>query len=137
MIPFICQIGHKPEDGTYGDCTRACFASILELEPPSVPHFYHDGPTDEIGHARIDEFLASRKLTRYIIDAVGQTLEEALAQTADLHGHYILAGRTASGVAHMVVCKAGAVVHDPNWIKTPLVAPLQDGVFKAMVIAIA
>ena len=33
MIPYKNTVKHDPENGTYGDCHRACFCTILGIDP--------------------------------------------------------------------------------------------------------
>lgn len=39
MTPVKQTILHDPENGKFGDCFRACIASLLELPITAVPHF--------------------------------------------------------------------------------------------------
>ncbi len=39
MIPVDQQCLHDPARGVFGDCMRACIASLLELPASMVPHF--------------------------------------------------------------------------------------------------
>jgi hypothetical protein len=36
---------------------------------------------------------------------------------------YLLFGATASGVAHVVVCRGETIEHDPAWVRSPFVGP--------------
>lgn len=45
MIPVHSQVVHDPP-ATYGDCLRACIASVLEVPAQCVPHFL-EGNNDD------------------------------------------------------------------------------------------
>ncbi len=117
MIPVTCRIPHKPEEGKYGDCFRACVASILELGANDVPHFSDGDPGGEEMHRLLREFLAPKKLTSVF---VGFDASEGFANVMEMfdmmngHIHAILFCANDSG-NHAVVIKGGKVVHDPSW----------------------
>lgn len=136
MIPTVCHVLHDPDAGTFGDCMRACVASILELDTGDVPHFYHDGCDGETGIVRMREWLNGRQLAPFFIQYAG---EHALSEILELQGtqnpgiHYMLFGRTDDG-DHVVVAKDDQVVHDPNWCPSPLVGCGSHGLWTIMVI---
>lgn len=136
MIPAICRIKHDPDAGTFGDCLRACVASILELDADDVPHFFHDGCDGETGTQRMREWLSERQLAPFFIQYDGHhSLDEILelqgAQNPDVH--YLLYGRTADE-DHVVVARGDKVVHNPSWYPTPLVGCGSHGLWTMMVI---
>jgi len=61
MIGDICLVKNDPPY-SYGDCLRACIASLLEMPTANVPHFVHDGCEPAITYQRVREWLADRKL---------------------------------------------------------------------------
>lgn len=126
MIPQICLVKHDPQNGSYGDCVRACVASILELETAQVPNFY-DGVNGEddlpMAFDRICEYLDSigRAPFLSIYDADASLDELLKFISSNTTAHYILFGRTAAGNPHVVICKGDKIVHDPAWYRSPIV----------------
>lgn len=137
MTPVTCRVKHDPENGTYGDCMRACIATLLDLDAEAVPHFFHDGK-DEEGGKRLTEWLAGQGY--YPFRELGprdMTLEDVLhyQSAVNPHAHYILYGSTGSGGTHVVVCKGGAVVHNPAWYGSHIVGPPVGLDWQIMVLA--
>jgi len=136
MIPVVCQTKHDPDAGTYGDCMRACIASILEMTPDQVPHFVHDGQRDLVND-RIREFLATLGFAPFTIncgdeDTFADILRYMGAQNPN--AYYMVFGRTEHE-DHVVVCHGGELSHDPAWYWSPLIGPASNGVWAIMVIA--
>lgn len=137
MTPVHCTVKHEPENGTYGDCVRACVASVLNMDSTDVPHFFEDNCSGEAGMDRIRKFLALMKLAPFFASFDGSyglsdILEVQRMQNPGVH--YILFGATDGG-DHVVVCHNGRVVHNPAWYPTPLVGPGSHGHWTIMVIA--
>lgn len=114
---------HDPANGLYGDCFRACVASILELPTEAVPHVM--AGCDEVGEEaarpaweRLDEFLCTLTppLAAFgirISDAEQfRTIVEGLQD--NVTAHYILGGFSERGCHHAVVGCRGAIAHDPD-----------------------
>lgn len=117
MIPVQCMVIHNPPN-TYGDCVRACIASILEMGSPDVPHFYHDGCDGEEGTLRIINWLKPQGLAWCLTAWSGDVpLDEMLTHAGyNTNGaHYILFGGTDGGVDHVVVCQHDKQVFNPTW----------------------
>ena len=47
---------------------------------------------------------------------------------------YLLFGRTESETDHVVVCRGGAVVHDPAWYKSRMIGPGSHGCWSVVVL---
>ncbi len=136
MTPVICQVKHDPENGTYGDCVRACIASLMDMDPPDVPHFYHDNCDGVTGIGRVREWLNGKGYHLMITGIGGEiSLENVLSGMGELNPdvHYMLQGRT-SEADHVVICKGGEVVHNPMWYKKPLIGPDSGGNWVIMAI---
>lgn len=136
MKPAICRTMHDPDAGTYGDCLRACVASILEMDADDVPHFFHDGCDGETGTQRMRDWLGLRQLAPFFIQydghhSLAEILELQAIQNPDVH--YLLYGRTADE-DHVVVAHGGKVVHNPSWYPMPLIACGSHGLWTMMVI---
>jgi len=118
MKPQKCLVSHKPAQGFYGDCLRACVASILNLEPLTVPHFFQDGCGAVEGEKRLTDFLRSQGLGDFrVYYGAEHSLDEVLSmmeQTAPKELFYMLYCATGQG-DHVVICKGNKVEHDPAW----------------------
>lgn len=113
MKPVFQISGHDPERGIFGDCTRAAYASILELEAEKVPHFFFDGCSGSEGAKRIEAFLKPMQLHRLVLatqQTVGEFLDYMGKMNPDL---YWILGCSSTTADHSVVCLGGDVVHDP------------------------
>jgi hypothetical protein len=111
----MCSVKHDADSQSYGDCARACVASLLGLSADDVPHFYEDGTAD--GFERMRDWLKARDynlfLTYFPTDQV--TLDDVLAGM----------GITNPGVYymlfvanHVVIGCGGVIDHDPAWVKS-------------------
>lgn len=136
MYPVHCQIKHDPEAGTYGDCVRACVATIMEFTAERVPHFHEDNPGYVEANRRLTKWLKHYGYAPVYINCGDQSMDDILSYMGEQNpdAHYMLFGRNAGG-DHVVVCHGGAVVHDPNWCPSPMVGPGSSGVWVVMVIA--
>lgn len=137
MIPVHCRVKHDPERGEYGDCFRACIASLLEIEcPENVPLFIKDGEID-IHH--LTNWLDGKGYAPFFVtyDAVNTRQEVMrIMDVMNSNALYLLFGSTSEN-DHVVICKGDAVLHDPAWIKRDLLFPNKgSGCWVVMVIAI-
>jgi hypothetical protein len=53
MMPVEMIVDHCPEEGRYGDCFRACVASLMELPAEAVPHFCDGNPGWEVFNRKL------------------------------------------------------------------------------------
>lgn len=107
MIPVDQEHMHKPDEGSYGDCQRACIASLLELPREQVPHFLHDNCDYKEFNKRVNGFLAQHNLAEIVMPYVYRRVLKA-------HVHHMMYGRTERGTYHAVVALNGKIVHDPH-----------------------
>ena len=132
MRPVRC-ISHQT--GEFGDCYRACIASILELPAEAVPNFGHLVPMpqtveseDQTALAR--KWLSNRGMTIFRTIANGKwSLDKLLYEFSDwnpgvpiiLHGE--AEHQSAGDINHSVVMLDGRIAHDPSGagIKGPCV----------------
>jgi hypothetical protein len=122
MIPALCRVKHDPEAGTYGDCMRACIATMLSLDTEDVPHFYHDDCDGVTGQARIRDWLALRGYTMFITGIEGYATWADIMEMMSGNNSgvaYLLIGTLESGGRHAVVCQGGTLFHNPAWIAEP------------------
>lgn len=139
MKPVHCRVLHDPENGKYGDCLRACIASLLELDADDVPHFHHDDPGGEEANRRMYEFLEGRGYVPFwsFFDG-GASLDEILnaMQVHNFDVYYLLYHKTMSEMDHVVICKGGVVDFNPAWYPTTVAGPNSSGAWGVMVIAL-
>lgn len=131
MTPAHCRVSTRTSDGSYGDCVRACIATILDLSPDDVPHFYHDGD-GEAGMQRARDWLGERGQSLFVTVYSGEADLEAVLSLVGRQNPgatYMLFGATAEGENHCVVCQGDAVVWNPAWFGSAIVQPLTDNGF--------
>ncbi len=127
MTPVDQRIMHDPNNGVYGDCMRACVASLLDLNIENVPHFFESGNPSEF-NATLAAFLKS------------QGLAELNVRWRDMFDHdyvfrgvkgvyHLIAGRTKGGAWHAVVGKDGRMVHDPHPKRLGVLEPVYYSFF--------
>jgi hypothetical protein len=137
MIPAMCRVKHDPENGTYGDCVRAVVASLMDMDTEDVPHFYGNGEDGTAGMKALADWLRPQGFVPFWSAFDGSIpLEQILAsmQIQNPDVYYMLNGAQACGGSHVVVCRGDRIVHDPAWIKSPIIGPV-DGWYVVMVIA--
>lgn len=118
MKPVNQIIQHNPPE-TWGDCYRACVASILELSCEDVPHVYADGEVDG-ARKRMRKFLNS--LGWFVVefgwnvsdDYSNAQFFKDMRNMIDPELYFIVSGRGSFGGKHCVVYKSGRPVHDPQ-----------------------
>lgn len=117
-------VPHDPPN-TFGDCHRACFATILGLQPHEVPHFYEHPETDST--ALIMEFLSRFGLMQAHVLFPGETNLREILTTL---GHTmpgvpaILGGTSSRGCGHSVVILDGEIYNDPTG--SGIIGPMGD-----------
>ncbi len=119
MIPVNQKFLQEPDNGSIGDCWRACIASVLELPIDDVPHF---GELDvRIGMKMQLLLLHEHGLTLYSMYGEGSMSNHPEMQKDD-HEYYFAIGPSPrdKNVNHQVVCHKGKIVHDPHPDKTGL-----------------
>jgi len=104
----------------YGDCFRACVASILELPLDEVLHFRQALPDDPRGGAMMKaalvDWLRPRGIGLLQFNVRAATLDDALTRCRNYNpeSYLILGGKGPGGQGHAVVVQQGAIVHDPG-----------------------
>lgn len=134
MRKTYSTVNHEPPH-TYGDCFRACVASLLETD---VPHVLHDNCSADRQRQRIDVWLKPRGLAFLEFPIGAADLKAALKYGDTLTQwsgiHYMLSGLTHRDTGHYIVCRGGQVAHNPTpGIK--IVKPFNEGVFWMGIIA--
>lgn len=125
MIPHVCQVAHNPPN-SYGDCLRACVASLLDIERiEDVPHFMHDGD-DFQGDYRFKVFLRGRGFRPLVMAMPGATpIAEIFGMMASVNTDipYLLFCQCGGG-DHVVICENDKMMHNPAWVKSPIDGPV-------------
>lgn len=128
MTPVFCATTHNPPE-TYGDCLRACIASVLDKPSGEVPHFAHDGADPRVVLKRCREYLNTTGHTVFISQYPPVDRSELFGMMSEDNPGviYLLFGLVAEGGGHVVVCQGGRVVHNPALFGCWLVAPPPGG----------
>lgn len=116
MTPaFQLNLAHRPEEGKWGDCLRACIASLFDMKPEQVPHFAHDATAEE-GTERLRIWLAARGIVPMLVQISAEDYERTCGELRDsgVDAFHLLAGVGIGGLRHIVVAKHGRCVHDPT-----------------------
>jgi hypothetical protein len=117
MTPIDMTQIHDPEKEIYGDCYRACLASLLELSPDVFPAPKSpDLPTEE-WHKDYKQ-----KLREYGIYALSFEVDKhietwfKLFKEEGIKIYHTLTGDSPRfpGTSHSVVACNGEIVHDPH-----------------------
>lgn len=122
MIPQMMAVKHNPP-ATYGDCYRACIASIIEVSVTDIPHPGIHGEGAWFDQMKVmDRWLAERGYWTFGLKIKSEDL--ALYQEHAV-GFYILGGKSPRA-PHFVVARHSAIVHDPHPEGGGLVADADD-----------
>lgn len=135
MTPVHCLVRHQPPD-SYGDCVRACVASLLDLPAESVPHFAGIAKTGDEMLTYMRVWLMTQGYAPFIGHFDGDaSVSEILQQQAMVNPgcYFMLFGRVEGG-DHVVICRNDKIVHDPNWYRTAMTGPGSTGVWIVMVL---
>ena len=124
MKAVFSSIKHDPDNGDWGDCHRACVASLLELPIEEVPHCWdgYDGSSSEMEIGRrndwMTEFLLSKGfiLHSFYADGGEISLDEMIDMFSDSNPgvYFLLSGESATGNDHAVICRNGVIEHNPT-----------------------
>lgn len=138
MKPVNCTVKDDPANGSYGDCVRACVASILEMESDQVPHFYANGPAEDLeafdglrvwltAHDRIPAYfpINGSKSLDWVIGYVGGAYNNA---------PFILYCQSG-GADHCIAVDEKGEIHNPAWYKAPIDGPHSSGVWIVIILA--
>jgi len=133
----MCKMKDDPDRRQYGDCVRACVASILELDAEDVPHWYHD----DDGNRAASEMREWLSFTHGMVPAYFP-----LPQEMNLHavGEYMtrrfadvdyMLWCNCGGSDHSIVCRNDIVTHNPAWYKSPIDGAHSSGVWIIIILA--
>lgn len=117
MIPVKQTILHDPENGHFGNCAQAAIASIFNMNIERVPHFA-DGLSDDEGAEYQDRLIEWLKPMGYgwlcCSSPAPEDLEEWNINLGKICDYHLITGMSPRGFYHVVVGKAGQVIHDPH-----------------------
>lgn len=129
MKPVMQRNRHCPDDGVYGDCHRAAYASIMELELDEVPHFFDQGRSWDEARPLFLAFwdrYGIMEITIPFASERGDVLEACEVRCPGVP--FILGGESRTGVNHSVVACGGDIIHDPSIDQSGIVGPCKpDG----------
>lgn len=121
MTPVHCRVKHDPPN-SYGDCMRACIATLLDIErPEDIPHFAEDNCSFEESIRRVREYL--HPYNAFLVPAAASMQSSEIMKMMsewNPNTYYLL----CSG-DHVVVCQNDKIVHDPAWYRTSLTQPVE------------
>jgi len=96
----------------YGDCMRACVASLMGLPIYLVPHFLRDAGGDAPDFwNRVHDFVEERGY-----DFIPAQDKHSASKSRDMDGYHIIGGPSPRGndLMHAVVGRYGEIVFDPH-----------------------
>lgn len=116
MKPVDMIVKHDPANGSWGDCTRACVASIFELPAEEVPHFAQYGEEEPVDGVlpwitRLRQWLTPRGFGMIFVEV--QSKEQHWSGEA-MAFHHMRAGKTRRGTFHDTVYFGDILAHDPQ-----------------------
>ncbi len=123
MTPVNQLVLHDPANGQYGDCMRACVASLLNLPAKEVPHFYANGDDTEFAK-ELNIFLRQQGLVELNLKYRKDFFKPEYVFRGQKDIYHIIVGKTSGGLWHAVVGRDGQLVHDPGPDKRGLAEPL-------------
>lgn len=143
MRPVYQKHGTDERSNIFGDCLRACVASLTELPLDETPHFrwgiYEDeGQSGSMWfHLRL--WLRARNIGLIVTKVSCKAVDEALqwCMTHNPESYLMLGGKGVGGQDHVCIVHKGKIVHEPGRPnsgkgKPSLVGPLSDGAFIVM-----
>lgn len=114
MTPVLQEIIDKDR----GDCVRAVYASLLDLELCQVPHFILFGDKwFPMLYAFLDVLDYEFAGTEFFTSQALQNKKPRLYKKYSINGYFAAGVKSATfdGCTHLVVMdQKGTVVHDPN-----------------------
>ena len=122
---------HDPAAGQFGDCFRACIASILDLPIEEVPHTmaYDEHLVEDGGqwYSHLNAWLKLRGKA-YLSMNIDHEHPSTWFQNIEhrVAVYHVLSGLGPRGHNHSVVACNGRMVWDPHPSRAGLVGPMKD-----------
>ena len=125
------QVLHDPENGMYGDCLQTALACVLGIDPKYVPCLNYSGLTGEKQKEAEDEFLDGIGYRAIVMPIAGTSAQMVMDWVGRNNpgAVYLLTGKAARGVEHVVVCKGNEFFHDPHPDNSFLTGPCGENTF--------
>lgn len=120
MQAQFCRVKHDPPN-SYGDCIRACVASLLSLPTEEVPHFVRDNASGTVMLQRMRDYLKPLDLVPMINGFPATLSADDVLQFMGEHNPGV--AFILLSADHAVVCMDGAIAHNPAWVRSALVTP--------------
>lgn len=142
MIYHYMTTKHNPPE-TYGDCFRACIASVLEADTIEiVPHFVGDGCNDDdVIRARVRSYALTKGALPFFFAFPADSLTKSdvmeFMAAVNPNINYIMFGNTIDGVRHAVVCRNDSQIHDPSPWQCGIDKPSDDGLWVCMIFVVS
>lgn len=137
MKPYHMVSRHDPANGEYGDCLRACIASLIDAEMiEHVPHFARENPEPNAMWQNVRNWLLDEHNASLWFTPFGGDDWQAVATSCNMLNpgmFYMLQGASAGG-DHIVICKGDRLIHDPSRMGGGLIGPGSNGVFMVVLI---
>jgi hypothetical protein len=113
MKPVDMTVTHDPDNGSYGDCFRACLASLLELPITAVPHIMDGNPDQDEFNRRTSAFLKLHGL--FFMEIPIWDLREWMDACGIDDIWHTITGDSPNfaDTRHCVVGHNGRIAHDP------------------------
>lgn len=124
MTPHPQKFRHAPEHGVWGDCWRACIASLLDLPLEEVPHVLDQGVEIDVGRPALHAWLKPRGLSTFMFPMSG-SLQEVLTAIGEWNpdAFYMLVGKSRTGCNHIVICRGNEIIHDTGITQPGIIGP--------------
>jgi len=132
MTPVKQTILHDPENGVFGNCAQAAFASIFELPLGDVPHFADGADNTKEGgliyEKALLDWLSTMGYSSISLQIVPEYLELWCDHIAKRTEYHLISGMSPRfpDSRHLVVAKNGEIIHDPHPDNTGLLPPTDD-----------
>ena len=130
---------HNPEAGSVGDCYRTVLACFLDMDPAEIPNF---GEDEDWLQTSADWLWDKGYYPVRLVFAPDPGIESLGHKNIDLMlalnnpgMYYMLAGNSAGGVGHVVICLDGEIVWDPSPAEVGILGPNDDGCYSVEFLA--
>ena len=132
MTPVDQEFTSQPEIGQFGDCARACIASLLDLPIAEVPHFLQVANGDATGFWEgIQTFC--RKHGYALMSVPARAGQNFFGDDGDVYHKISGPSPRGNGLWHAVVGRNGEIVFDPHPSRAGLAGDPSDWQFDYLV----
>lgn len=114
MKHTYCKEIHDPENGTWGDCSRACLASLLNLKIDQVPHFAENYSSDEDCLKKESDWLRTQGYMPFVSYFSGSLNDMLWTMSCINPGIYYMVTGNLENTPHSVIALNDMIVFDPS-----------------------